>query len=384
MPTKKTDVKISIITPVYNVEKYLKKCVQSVLNQSLKEIELILIDDGSADASWKLVQEFVKKDKRVTAIQQENAGAAAARNRGLEIARGEYIGFVDSDDWIDPNYFEELYATATSTKSDIVCAYVDTDVSNLSKNGKFSVTVDEYNNLYNVRMKNLVRENKLHLEFVIWLNIYKRSMLDEHNVRFVPAIRTGQDSVFNMHASYYANAVSIVETPVYYHMNRRDGSLMTNYSFTPEGLKSRAGVFQEIVRFLNSVDEYDKEVYKRRVYSVLNFIYSRLVKTPTLSKSDCDEIGGVLVSSWAAVQHKDEIMVKFGRSRRFARSLSSTNEFTRYVRRFIPIKRALGRVEAKRKQAAGKIRGNDTAYKVLRPPVHAARKVNRLIDKLLS
>lgn len=93
--------KISIIVPVYNVEKYLRKCIDSILNQTFKDFELILIDDGSTDESGKICDEYNLKDNRIKVIHKENGGLSSARNAGLDIAQGEYIGFVDSDDWIE-------------------------------------------------------------------------------------------------------------------------------------------------------------------------------------------------------------------------------------------------------------------------------------------
>ncbi len=102
------DPKISIIIPVYNVEQYLGRCMESVLNQTYKNIEVILIDDGSKDRSSSMCDEWKAKDDRVVVIHQKNAGAGAARNAGLAIANGELIGFVDSDDWIQLNMYETL------------------------------------------------------------------------------------------------------------------------------------------------------------------------------------------------------------------------------------------------------------------------------------
>ena len=100
---------ISIIVPVYNVEKYLEKCIDSILNQSYQNLEIILIDDGSTDNSGSICDEYKKKDQRVQVIHQKNQGQSSARNAGLNIAKGSYIGFVDSDDWIEQNMYEKLY-----------------------------------------------------------------------------------------------------------------------------------------------------------------------------------------------------------------------------------------------------------------------------------
>ena len=97
--------KVSIIVPVYKVEKYLRKCIDSIINQTLKDIEIILVDDGSPDNCGKICDEYAAKDTRIKVIHKENGGLSSARNAGMEVAEGEYIGFVDSDDWIESDMY---------------------------------------------------------------------------------------------------------------------------------------------------------------------------------------------------------------------------------------------------------------------------------------
>ena len=111
---------LSIIVPVYKVEKYLPKCLDSILAQTFTDFELILIDDGSPDRCGDICDEYAAKDDRLIVIHQENKGVSAARNAGLDIARGEYIGFVDSDDWIEPEMYETMLATAKESEAEIV------------------------------------------------------------------------------------------------------------------------------------------------------------------------------------------------------------------------------------------------------------------------
>lgn len=112
-------IKVSIIVPVYNIEKYLKRCLNSLINQSLYEIEIICVNDGSTDKSLSILEDFSANDDRMKIINQVNSGQAVARNNGIESANGEFICFVDGDDWIDLNFCEKLYEAATRTNSDI-------------------------------------------------------------------------------------------------------------------------------------------------------------------------------------------------------------------------------------------------------------------------
>lgn len=117
-------VKVSIIVPVYNVEKFLEKCLDSLVNQTLHDIEIICINDGSTDKSLEILKSFANKDKRITVIDKQNEGPSVARNVGLEKAQGEYIGFVDSDDWVDLDFYEKLYNSAINNGADISTASI--------------------------------------------------------------------------------------------------------------------------------------------------------------------------------------------------------------------------------------------------------------------
>ena len=109
-------IKVSIIIPVYNVEKYLQKCLESLVNQTLKEIEIICINDGSTDKSEEILKIFAQKDDRIIVVNKENEGQSVARNVGIKLAKGEFLGFVDSDDWVDLDFFEKLYLLFTLLK----------------------------------------------------------------------------------------------------------------------------------------------------------------------------------------------------------------------------------------------------------------------------
>ena len=112
--------KVSIIVPVYKVEKYLRKCIDSIINQTLKDIEIILVDDGSPDNCGKICDEYAAKDTRIKVIHKENGGLSSARNAGMEVAEGEYIGFVDSDDWIESDMYMTLWQKAKDINADLV------------------------------------------------------------------------------------------------------------------------------------------------------------------------------------------------------------------------------------------------------------------------
>ena len=116
--------KVSIIVPVYNVEKYLECCLESLINQTLKDIEIICVNDGSTDNSGKILENYAAKDNRIKVIHQVNGGQAAARNNGLNAVNGKYINFIDSDDWVDLDFIEKLYDAAERNSADIAVASI--------------------------------------------------------------------------------------------------------------------------------------------------------------------------------------------------------------------------------------------------------------------
>ncbi|MGL5050852.1 MAG: glycosyltransferase family 2 protein [Fusobacteriaceae bacterium] len=130
------EIKVSIIVPAYNVEKYIKRCLDSLINQTLKEIEIIVINDGSTDFTGNIVKDFLKKDNRIKYIEQENRGLAGARNRGLKEAQGKYINHLDGDDYIDKNYYEDMFRHAEESNLDVV-------VSNFIKESLYKAEIKQ-------------------------------------------------------------------------------------------------------------------------------------------------------------------------------------------------------------------------------------------------
>lgn len=206
-------VAVSIIVPVYNTEEYLQKCLNSLTNQTLKNIEIICVNDGSTDNSLKILQDNAIKDDRIKIINQENKKQGAARNAGMQVATGEYIGFVDSDDYVDLNYFERLYRNASSRESDIALA---TNVR-IGKN-KFKLrlnlqTVEKYTKLQDKldvchQWKNECPTNK----------IYRKSYLDANNIQWPEGIYC-EDKLFTIKAVYFANSIVTVPDVYYYYFD---------------------------------------------------------------------------------------------------------------------------------------------------------------------
>lgn len=181
--------KISVIIPVYKVEKYLSKCLDSVINQTYKNLEIILVDDGSPDKSGEICDEYASRDERIKVIHKENGGVARARNTGLDIASGDYIGFVDSDDWIEQDMYELLMKNATQYDADIsMCG------ETIYENGKVfsSSSGNEIVQLNRIEAKKItVVGGSMGL---IWNKIYRKNVIGD--IRFSPEYGCSEDLMF--------------------------------------------------------------------------------------------------------------------------------------------------------------------------------------------
>ena len=208
------NIKVSVVVPVYNVESYLPQCLDSLLAQTLHEIEIICVNDGSTDKSLDVLNEYSKKDSRIVVVSQENRGLGGARNTGMRFARGEYVGFVDSDDWVAPDYFEKLYNAAKNNNADMARTQrLQCFPDGTTNNEPFNKTIKK-------RAKNdqnlAVNEHAV----VVWDAIYRNLFLGENNISFVePLIH--EDIPFTAKATFLANKiVPVADTFYYYRVNR--------------------------------------------------------------------------------------------------------------------------------------------------------------------
>ena len=167
---------ISVIIPVYNVELYLRRCVDSVINQTYKLLEIILVDDGSTDSSGKICEEYSKTDNRIKVIHKTNGGLSDARNAGIEICKGDYITFVDSDDWIDPDLVKHLYDIIVKFNADISIGMYKKVYDNFI-NDK---CIKEFYNVYEYAGTKALEELYVHRSFGVHAcgKLYKRNLFD--------------------------------------------------------------------------------------------------------------------------------------------------------------------------------------------------------------
>ncbi len=235
---------VSIIIPIYKVEKYLNKCINSIVNQTYSNIEIILIDDGSPDRCPFICDEWGKKDSRIKVLHKKNGGLSDARNFGIEQCKGDYIVFIDSDDYIEKNMIETLYLAITEDKSDIaICDYqiVEKGKNLLHKfsNKRFIVKDNKFDYLYNEYSCVTV---------VAWNKIYKREIFEK--IRY-PFGKIHEDEFIICDILQKANIISYVLEPLYYYV-QRENSIMNKISLNRfdivEALDKRINFFENDIK----------------------------------------------------------------------------------------------------------------------------------------
>ena len=271
-------IKVSIIVPVYNTENFLKKCLDSLVNQTLEDIEIICVNDGSTDNSLNILQEYADKDSRIKIINQENKMQGAARNTGTAIATGEYVGFVDSDDWVDLDYYEKLYNTAKKYDMEIALA-TNVRVKNGKEKKRLNLTEEKtYISLQDKidvceQWKNECPTNK----------IYKLSMLRENYIKW-PELMYCEDKLFTMKAIYHTNGiVTVPNTYYYYYWNPKSTVNFSLKAHHSRYLRHKNLARQQVLKFLkekinqNNVEVRDKDFWAiKKDFKIFNIVMFRI------------------------------------------------------------------------------------------------------------
>lgn len=218
----KEDIKVSVIVPIYNVEKYLTKCIETIMNQTYKNIEIILVDDGSPDSSGNICDEYAKKDNRIKVIHKDNEGVSAARNSGIDIATGDYVCFVDGDDYVMDDYVEYLLKLSRTGNSDVVLStelFSDYDLKQIKKDRIKVYTAEETTEAILCYKIPIGVYNKL----------FKRSFLGK-DIRFLTELKIGEGFNFNTTAFQKANNVTVGHRKIYFYRKDNPTSVTTKFS----------------------------------------------------------------------------------------------------------------------------------------------------------
>lgn len=256
--------KFSVVVPMYNVESYLDECVNSVRKQTLEDIEIILVDDGSPDRCGEMAEEYAKLDNRIKVIHRANGGLGPARNSGMEAAKGEYIGFVDSDDWIEPDMYERLYSAAISTNADVVYTGLKTvsygRVGTVREHPFAGRTLKRSEEIFELR-KGFYGAAPARVKdepVLVSADVagYRRSFIEENQIRFM-AVRS-EDKFFNNHVCRVAKTVTCISgTPYCY---RKDDQPSITKTFNRKTIDSFFGLFRllELMADEEPRDYYDE------------------------------------------------------------------------------------------------------------------------------
>lgn len=263
---------ISVIIPIYNVEKYISRCLDSVINQTYKKIEIICVDDGSPDNSIKILKEYEKKDSRIKIIRQQNRGLSGARNTGIKNSRGEYIFFLDSDDWLPLNSLELLYKDILLNKSDI-------SVGNLTKvypkkNKEIGLKNLEKNN-YSLKNYLEYSINKKNFTANVVNKLYKTKLIIKNQILFKEKILY-EDFLFTIQYFIYCKKISVIEEVVYYYFLERENSIVNTVS--ERDLETFLNII-EIENFL--IKNNQNEILNSKYFQ--NYIFEWLLSA-TISK----------------------------------------------------------------------------------------------------
>lgn len=261
-------IKISVIIPVYNKENYIKNCLESLVNQTITEIEIICIDDGSTDDSLSILEEFSKQDSRIKIISQENNGPGHARNQGLDIAKGEYIAFVDADDWIEIDSLEELYNNSKEYDSELVLFNAIEHLPNNQLN-KRTYYSEDIEGVFNYRdKKDLVMNNYL----IVCTKLHKLSFLKDNKIEFSDS-ELFEDVYFHIKSTLSAERITYVNKYFYNYRRtekntRQSDSIRSNKSFI----------------FLDTINDVKSLLMEKNAYKDLedNFIKFKITELKNL------------------------------------------------------------------------------------------------------
>ena len=259
--------KVSVIVPVYNGEKSIERCAGSILNQDYPELELILVDDGSRDRSWEIIQAIAAADHRVKAIHQENGGVSSARNRALAEASGTYVQFADVDDWLPMDATKMLVREMEEQSAELVVGdfYRIVD-GNVSEKGSIemggALTLQQYANAMMLSPADLYYG-------VLWNKLYRRDIIEQYSIRMDENISYSEDMIFNLEYLLHVKSVAILKAPVYYYQYTK-GSLVDqslNLSSTIKMKKSVIGYYNEFFR-----KTFDAPSYQERLPVIYGYL----------------------------------------------------------------------------------------------------------------
>ena len=234
---------VRVIVPIYGIDRYLGSCIESILDQTYKNLEIILVDDGSKDRCPEICDLYVRKDSRIRVIHKANGGLVSARKAGLEVATGEYVGYVDGDDWIEPGFYAAMVETILEYDSDIVAAGMSRDLFSVSSKITSKIPAGNYKGERLIKLKqNMLtfeRFSRIGISTYVWNKLFKREMLVPHQMSVDNSISIGEDAAVIYPYLMECEKISVIDNCDYHYRQREDSMLKqaTAYSKEVVGLK---------------------------------------------------------------------------------------------------------------------------------------------------
>ncbi|MEN8076854.1 glycosyltransferase [Clostridioides difficile] len=257
---------VSIIIPVYNCEIYIGKCIDSVINQSYENIEIIIINDGSLDKSEDIINRYVELDNRINYIEQENLGPSVARNNGIEKSTGDYIMFVDSDDNINKFYVEKLLKKILNKNYDIACCgYIDE-----SKYGIINLN-DFWNGNDSLDKEEFISCVCNGVGGVLWGKVFKRETIIRNNIRMNPDLFMSEDLIFILEYCQYSNSFGVINENLYYYNRMNDNSISSNIDINY--LENYVVLITKITELLSKLELSKETVKNMQGFKVQSLVY---------------------------------------------------------------------------------------------------------------
>lgn len=297
------DYIISILIPTYNVEKHIRRCIESVIAQTYENWELILVDDGSPDHSGLICDEYARIDNRIKVIHKQNGGSASARNSGLSIATGEYITFVDGDDWIKSDGIHKMMQCAEATDADIVMS----DFTIQKADGSYSIHKEGFDNPDATELIRAMMTGKLHGSNCN--KIYRRSLIVENDIHFIDGADYTEDLAFNIKLLTLTNKISYLPI-AYYHYCIYDNS-MSHAIVDPDRARKRD--LQKVVN-LTDVSRYlDTIGYTPRVEKELNYckLIAKMPFLAVVNKRSCLRWCAIFPEANKAIWENDRLPLTY-------------------------------------------------------------------------
>lgn len=277
--------KVSIIVPVYNAEKYLRDCLDSIANQTLSDVQVLMIDDGSKDSSASICKEYADKDPRFEYYHKDNGGTATARNVGLKNAKGEYVGFVDSDDFIESNMYEIMYNRANEEDIDILFAtkpglddYVDLKTGVYNRDSIIQ-------NIFPNMIPHIISSGTFRtVDWGNWSRIFKRSIISENKIRMYEGSRRCEDFAFCVECTLHANSYMVIDEGELYHYRPNENSKSRSYS------KNMWKSIRALMRYMQEMTAHCTEYDFRNAMDYCIFYFASQVVRNEMRNSDHKQI----------------------------------------------------------------------------------------------